>query len=506
MKKYFLVLSLMISLSFFWFSNAEENISDPIENWDTLVCTMEYAPVCWQPDQAIPICPAGTDCMVVDQLKPKTYSNKCVMNSEWAEFLYEGKCKNEIEKCVWLWWYWPNGSLWPNDSNANKKCCPWLTLVPNPKAFKISWGNVIWVSVGWWTICAKINDGICDKRYENIWNSPKDCGKINLEQTDPVEIIEEINPSLFSKNYPILAKYCNEISNWNKSYIICKWKYWTLKSRVNSKLIKIRKIIYKKFKDDNKRIEYIKKLVKKLDYMKNTVENEMKNFLIELIQYEMSSRIKTLTNYDDIDNILEDILDDDIYYNEDNEESISIEENEDDEDDEESISIEEDEDGDTFSEEDDYTYSNDKTKRISYWYGKVNQHNMNWKWYTDKDWVSWADIDKLKYCKKFWPNTESVKEYKKETINTWKNRWNKDIFKSTRISYECVQWDDLEELKDKYYREIKEELVELEEEWYITESEMKNYLEDYHDEIFEDLEDPEEIYEEAMKKIDSITW
>jgi hypothetical protein len=101
-------------------------------------------------------------------------------------------------------------------------------------------------------------------------------------------------------------------------------------------------------KDKNDRIKYLKGLIKKLDYMKNTVENETKIFLIELIQYDMNSRIIALNNVDDnsINDILDDILDDNMNENieEEGEESIIIEENDEptEVDDEESVIIEND--------------------------------------------------------------------------------------------------------------------------------------------------------------------
>lgn len=86
------------------------------------------------------------------------------------------------------------------------------------------------------------------------------------------------------------------------------------------------------------------------------------------------------------------------------------------------------------------TSTGDTTPRIMYWYSKVNQHiDSNGVWQTDTDGVSGANIDKLTYCKKFWPNTVSVSEYKKETINTWKERYNLNNHTATQMSYKCVE-------------------------------------------------------------------
>jgi hypothetical protein len=79
--------------------------------------------------------------------------------------------------------------------------------------------------------------------------------------------------------------------------------------------------------------------------------------------------------------------------------------------------------------------------RIMYWWGKVNQHtDVNGNWLTDPDGVSGADLDKLTYCKKFFPNTISVEDYMLETTDTWRNRGNVDgPFTSTKMSTKCLQ-------------------------------------------------------------------
>jgi hypothetical protein len=90
------------------------------------------------------------------------------------------------------------------------------------------------------------------------------------------------------------------------------------------------------------------------------------------------------------------------------------------------------------------TSANDDAPRIMYWYGKVNQHfDLEKKqWSTDPDGVSGANLDKLEYCQKFYPNTVEVKEYKKEETDNWKNRGNLSQFKSTKMSYLCVQGEE----------------------------------------------------------------
>jgi hypothetical protein len=92
----------------------------------------------------------------------------------------------------------------------------------------------------------------------------------------------------------------------------------------------------------------------------------------------------------------------------------------------------------------DSTFTNDLTPRISYWYGKVNQHVdiASSSWQTDSDGTSGGQLDKLTYCKKFYPNTTSIAEYKAETINTWKDAGNLNNYIGDRkMSYKCVIGD-----------------------------------------------------------------
>jgi hypothetical protein len=90
------------------------------------------------------------------------------------------------------------------------------------------------------------------------------------------------------------------------------------------------------------------------------------------------------------------------------------------------------------------TIITDLTPRIMYWQGKVNQHVDNaGTWQTDPDGVSGAEVDKLTYCKKWYPSTISVEPYKSETIDTWHERYNINNWTATQTSYKCVQQRDL---------------------------------------------------------------
>ncbi len=85
------------------------------------------------------------------------------------------------------------------------------------------------------------------------------------------------------------------------------------------------------------------------------------------------------------------------------------------------------------------TPTNDSTPRISYWYGKVNQHVAGNTWKTDSDGTSGANVNKLQYCQKFWPKTTSVADYKSETITSWRTAGNTgEPYSSVKLSFKCV--------------------------------------------------------------------
>ncbi|HXB12410.1 MAG TPA: hypothetical protein VNZ45_10515, partial [Bacteroidia bacterium] len=86
----------------------------------------------------------------------------------------------------------------------------------------------------------------------------------------------------------------------------------------------------------------------------------------------------------------------------------------------------------------------DTTPRIAYWQGKVDQHVNVWSastpWLTDTDGTSGAQIDKLTYCQKWYPNTVSVQAYKTETITGWRDAGNTGGPYTLAVqSYQCVQ-------------------------------------------------------------------
>jgi len=79
-------------------------------------------------------------------------------------------------------------------------------------------------------------------------------------------------------------------------------------------------------------------------------------------------------------------------------------------------------------------------KRIAFRAEKVNQHTENGVWTADPDGISDINVDKLTYCKKFYPSTISVRTYQVEQINTWKSPGSTGAPNSASVqSYECVQ-------------------------------------------------------------------
>ena len=84
---------------------------------------------------------------------------------------------------------------------------------------------------------------------------------------------------------------------------------------------------------------------------------------------------------------------------------------------------------------------NDNAPRIMYWPGKVNQHFdlVSKTWLTDPDGFSGAEISMIVYCQKFYPKTQSVKEYKNESIDTWHSVGNQGQYSAVKPSYLCLE-------------------------------------------------------------------
>jgi len=85
---------LLLFIGFYYVSassNLELNDRESSISSDNIpkICTMEYAPVCWQPK--MPECPEWLSCtMVMPELK--TYSNKCMLAWDSATYKYDWEC------------------------------------------------------------------------------------------------------------------------------------------------------------------------------------------------------------------------------------------------------------------------------------------------------------------------------------------------------------------------------------------------------------------------------
>ncbi len=91
--------------------------------------------------------------------------------------------------------------------------------------------------------------------------------------------------------------------------------------------------------------------------------------------------------------------------------------------------------------------TNDTTPRIAYWWGKVNQHvDSAGFWRSDPDGTQglWgAQVDQLTYCRRWYPNTISIRDYQIETITNWKRaaQYEQSDYIRVTTSVECVQSD-----------------------------------------------------------------
>ena len=83
-----------------------------------------------------------------------------------------------------------------------------------------------------------------------------------------------------------------------------------------------------------------------------------------------------------------------------------------------------------------------KIMKISYWQGKVNQHYTG-EWKTDPDGSSGAGIDKLVYCKKWYPCTKSYKKMPNQEKIIFCSRGNVGCTSSLRDVYECMESTDM---------------------------------------------------------------
>jgi len=62
-----------------------------------MMCTMEYNPVCWMPKFD---CPQDDGPIVCSRPADQTYSNRCVLDSQEAAFLYEWECWSQNKETI----------------------------------------------------------------------------------------------------------------------------------------------------------------------------------------------------------------------------------------------------------------------------------------------------------------------------------------------------------------------------------------------------------------------
>jgi len=78
--------------------------------------------------------------------------------------------------------------------------------------------------------------------------------------------------------------------------------------------------------------------------------------------------------------------------------------------------------------------------RVMFWSGKVNQHwNLSeGAWESDINEDLNAEIDKVTYCKKFYPTTVRAEDYKLELSTTWRETGSRTYYSGERMSYRCI--------------------------------------------------------------------
>lgn len=88
----------------------------------SVVCTLEYSPVCGQPPE--PACRTTPPYCMLPTPSPQTYANKCLLNAAGARLLYEGECRDEFVACPADAYQCPDGS-WVGRTGSNCEfVCP----------------------------------------------------------------------------------------------------------------------------------------------------------------------------------------------------------------------------------------------------------------------------------------------------------------------------------------------------------------------------------------------
>lgn len=108
-------------------------------------------------------------------------------------------------------------------------------------------------------------------------------------------------------------------------------------------------------------------------------------------------------------------------------------------------------------------YNDTAKDKISYWWGKVNQHTADNAWLTDPNGTSGANLDKYQYCKKWYPETNYAVYDNREYIDGFQNAGNVNSYSETPPTYECTTDDVITEyqIQKKLFKNNEELEVEL---------------------------------------------
>lgn len=181
-----------------------------------VICTQEYAPVCWRPHTD---CPEGAVCMIP---LPVTYSNKCHLEAADATLLYEGVCEQDKPRACTEEWApvcgktQPKACMWPGCASELKtysnKCflegdnaifqyegeCRDETPLPEPTKTKYYVGD---------TQMCQIMDYMCDEGWnyfsDEIW-----CGCEKIEDDDDI-----LSSDIKERIESIIAKFINSLES-----------------------------------------------------------------------------------------------------------------------------------------------------------------------------------------------------------------------------------------------------------------------------------------------------
>lgn len=275
----------------------------PVNNWSNIDCPAVYEPVCWQPK--MPKCPEWMGCAEV-MPNPKTYSNYCNMESQWASFLYKGVCNSDKTKVCPMYDIMPKEwcevyFVYDNWCKVPKYKCDedTSTVIPKSCVSWYDWCNNCtvenWV-LQWCTMmyCLEKKEPKCLKYKDDTiacTMEAKLCPdwKTYVSRTWPNCEFSECPNYWDNDNWTKSPDYSNSMYSINYYKKIFKSKLWNKLSEV---------------KDDTL-INAVKKINKlseeyKIEKLKNQLQA-----LKELINEELDSRN---INWDIIDDLFNDLL------------------------------------------------------------------------------------------------------------------------------------------------------------------------------------------------------